>query len=171
MSALTATQSSSEVMRRQMRARRTADQAGRIILVGVLLITAAVYLVMPVVSAIWMANTPFMGVFLEYPNSVSRDVTNPFLPNMQAGFSTELRQEDQIIQIDGHAAASADDIYRALRSHQIGDRVDMIVVNAAGETRETYAFLERFPLSPAFGLFVLPYIVGLLYIAIGMWVY
>src|SRR5689334_19260774 len=120
MSALTATQSSSEIMHRHMKARNTADQAGRIILLGILVLTAAVFLAMPVVSAIWMANTPFIGTFIEYPNSINRAVSDPFLPASDRGFATELRNEDEIFEIGGKPVSDVNQIYAELRAYKPG---------------------------------------------------
>ena len=80
MSVATNSISSQEVIHRQMRERRLVDQVGRVGLAFFLLLTAFIYVVMPLQAASWISQTPFLGVFVEYPANVNYSDTRAFLP-------------------------------------------------------------------------------------------
>ncbi|MBN1313074.1 MAG: GAF domain-containing protein [Anaerolineae bacterium] len=169
MSVVTNSVSPQEAIYRQMRERRIVDQVGRIGLAFFLLLTAVIYVVMPLQAASWISQTPFLGVFVEYPASVNFDDTLAFLP---ADSQPELHNMDTIVGVDGIPVQYENDIYDVLRRHAAGETVQLEVKPAqGGDRRQVSVTLRRFPLNMAISLFAVPYIVGIAYIAIGLWVH
>src|SRR5574341_785661 len=171
MSAVTAATQHGHMLARQMRERRVADQLGRLGLMLVLVLVAAIYLVAPFFALTWM-QVPFIGAFLEYPITANVSVTRPFFAEEElTGTAFSLRQNDNVVGIDGRPISSAAEFYAALRGYQPGDVVTLDVVNDSGSRREVGVVLSELPLSVGLGLFGTAYIVGLVYIGIGLWVY
>ncbi|MBN1430530.1 MAG: GAF domain-containing protein [Anaerolineae bacterium] len=169
MSVATNTISSQEIIHRQIRERRMVDQVGRVSLAIFLLLTAVIYVVMPLQSASWISQTPFLGVFVEYPATVNYDNTRAFLP---VSSEPVLHNGDTIVGVEGTPVQMENDIYTILRRYSVGDTIRLdIRPHRQNELRQVDVTLSRFPLSVAIGLFAVPYIVGIVHIAIGLWVF
>src|SRR5688572_23307117 len=108
MSAVTAASSTRSLITQRMRARRTTDQIGRILLSILLIVTIVVYVVTPFLALSWLQG-PFPGVFVEYPNNVNG--TMSAVGQAWTGFDAGLNVGDQILAIDGEAVSSPGEIY------------------------------------------------------------
>ncbi len=168
MSAVTAATPARELIVRRLRARRQADQVSRVLLALVLTVTTAVYLVVPFLAVTWL-QTPFPGVLLEVPRHVNG--TQSAVGNVWTGRDAGLQDLDEIVAVDGVPVESARAVYRLLRDREAGEVVSLSVLARDGATRTVDVALMRMPLSDVATLFVVPYIVGLLYLVIGLWVY
>lgn len=138
------------------------------------------YLLAPVLAWQWTRN-PFLGVFLE-PTLIVSDVHNPAWPARQAG----LRNADRVLAIDGQPVATARDVADVLRHKQPGQLVALTAEKdparqanrAAPESDQPLTSIVEleippitFPLGDFIGAFVFPYLLGLLYLVLGIAVY
>ncbi len=155
---------------RQVQARRRADQIGRVVMVFFLIITAAIYLVVPFVALDYLQQ-PFLGVFMEYPNRVNRALLAPFSGSTSIGTSLDLINGDQILSVDGTSINGASDLLRTLENKREGQRVEIEVIDRNGSFKTRYAVLQRLRFGLAFGLFAVPYLTGIGFLAIGLWVH
>jgi signal transduction histidine kinase len=140
-----------------------------------------VYVLTPVLAWQW-TRSPFLGVFLE-PTLVISDAHNPNWPAWQAG----LQNADRLLAIDGRSVATGRDVAAVLRQRQPGQTVTLTVekdpakqVSDGGgpDSRQTPAEVVRvevslinFPLGDLLRAFGFPYLLGLLYLMLGITVY
>jgi len=159
------------VVGQQLRERQFVNQAGRLALIVLLALTAALYLVGPVIAFQWMRG-PYLGTFVEYPLNANLKVAEPFMPSeMRIGTTYQLRQDDLILSIDGTPVSKAAELYRLLRGYEIGDRLLLDVQGSDGQVREAGVLLSRLPLSVVIPMYLVFYAAGLTYVAVGLWVY
>jgi signal transduction histidine kinase len=169
MSAVTAPTNTRAIITRRMRARRTTDQIGRVLVLFVLLLTAGIFLFVPYAAFTWLSN-PFPGVLVEYPRNVNP--TQSAVGETWTGWAQGLKEGDEITAIDGQPVQSARDIARIMRAHSVDDLVSLDVVSAETGAQSTINVrLMRMPLGDVLTLFGVPYVVGLAFLAIGLWVY
>ncbi len=157
-------------MGQQLRERQITDQVGRAALIVVLLAAVVVYLVTPFQAFNWL-QLPFLGAFVEYPLSANLQVTRPFMGNGVAEMGGDLRQNDTILAVDGTPVGSARALSRELSRYRPGDTVTLSLRNDDGTAREIAVTLEAMPLQRFVPLFLVVYGTGLIYLAIGLWVY
>jgi signal transduction histidine kinase len=154
-------------LRRQLRTRRVVDRTGRIVLVIVLLLTAAVYVAMPLQAVLWM-RTPFIGAMLTASGRVNE--LQPATAVAWSGLEAGLREGNRITAIDGQSVVTSQDLYGVLSAHQVGDDV-RLEVQTDGDTRSLNVRLMRLPPGDIVARFAMPYLIGLLYLALGLWVF
>ena len=144
-----------------------AANLARVIMFLVLAIALVAVLVAHVLAWRW-ATQPFLGLLLE-PTLVLSPLRGQGWARLQ--FNPPLEQPDRLIAIDGQPVERYADVAAALAKHAAGDTVWILVARADGDLREEQITLTHFPLKDLFLIFVVPYVVGLAYLGIGIWVY
>lgn len=144
-----------------------ATRLGRVIVLVVLTIAIAMFVVAPVLAWSWFSQ-PFLGMLLE-PTLVLSPLEGEGWARLQP--DPPLAQPDRLAAIDGQSVRMYDDIATILRGHAVGDTVRVRVVRPDGSQREEFITLASFALTDLFLQFVVPYAVGLTYLAVGIWVY
>jgi signal transduction histidine kinase len=140
-----------------------------------------VNLLVPVLAWQWTRN-PFLGLFLE-PTLVISDVHNPAWPARQAG----LRNADRLLAIDGQPVTSGREVTDVLSQKRPGQVVTLTVEKdpakpvPGGDKSESDQPSARmieleiplitFPLGDFLRAFGFPYLLGLLYLGLGIAVY
>jgi signal transduction histidine kinase len=140
-----------------------------------------VYVLAPVLAWQWIRN-PFLGVFLE-PTLVVSDVHNPDWPTRQAG----LRNADRLLAIDGQSVATGREVAAVLSQRQPGQTVTLTAEKDPskltiedGNPEDSRSPAEliilripliTFPLVDFLRAFGFPYLLGLLYLVLGITVY
>ena len=172
MSAITASSNQSvggSQIRRQLQERKQVAQIGRVILMAMMTITAVVYLIVPVVAINWM-QTPFVSTFVEFPLTVNDGVLGPFFGGSSQNI-TVLHDGDTIVAVGGQAVRNAHQFNRVLREAGIGAIIEFEVIDTSGESATRLVELRPMPVNQVFVTFAIPYMVGLVYIGVGLWVY
>nr|HID14259.1 PAS domain S-box protein [Anaerolineae bacterium] len=144
-----------------------ATRLGRVIIFCVLVVVAAAFLVAHVLAWRW-ASEPFLGMLLE-PTLVLSSPGGRGWAQLQ--FDPPLGYPDRLIAIDAQPVERYADVVAILSEHTVGDTVWVLVEHPDGELREEQITLAPFPLRDLFLLFIVPYLVGLTYLGIGVWVY
>jgi len=162
---------SSSILSQEMRRRRLSERIGRIGLAVAMVLTAVIIILIPVQAAIWMQN-PFIGAMVEPPGVVqaeTRSVVGARWPALEAGLQTG----DRITAVNSDPVERPRDLYRTLRqNHKVGDVVVLSIDSAeSGGTRRISVDLIRFPAVDVITSFLLPYLVGIGYLVVGLWVY
>jgi signal transduction histidine kinase len=140
-----------------------------------------VNLIAPVLAWQW-ARSPFLGLFLEQ-TLVIADVHNPAWPARQVG----LRNADRLLAIDGRPVATGREVAAVLAQKQQGQVVTLTVEKdpdprpaqrsgdqdrpSPGKVIEVNIPLITFPISDFLTDFGFPYLLGLLYLGLGIAVY
>ncbi len=144
-----------------------ATRLGRMIILFVLAVVVTVFLVAHVLAWRW-AREPFPGLLLE-PTLVLSPLQGRGWARLQ--FDPPLEQPDRLIAIDGQPVKRYADVATILSEHAGGDTVRVQVARPDGNLREAQVTLALFPLRDLFLIFIVPYLVGLAYLGIGVWVY
>lgn len=145
-----------------------ATRLGRVIIFCVLVVVAAAFLVAHVLAWRWASEQPFLGMLLE-PTLVLSPLRGSGWARLQ--FDPPLEQPDRLIGIDGQPVERYADVATILSKHPVGDTVWVLLARPDGELREEQIILTPFPLKDLFLILVVPYLVGLAYLGIGVWVY
>jgi signal transduction histidine kinase len=167
MSVATATRR--EILHQQMQQRLTLARLGRAVTTGVLLVVTLVYVVAPLQAVSWLRH-PYLGALVEYPLNISVPETTGETgrwPGVAAG----LRNGDEIIMVNNQMMDSVRALNALLTESEAGERALVMVAHDDGTMENLTIPLVRMPLSDVFTLFVVPYLVGLIWLVVGLWVY
>jgi len=164
-----------ETLSKQLRARHALRQFGRLFVMVALLVVGVVYIItpflafgLPFVSQGWLYR-PFVGTFVDHSlqvNDVEPTTMVPFTA-LEAG----LTDQDRITAIDGQPLTTADQLYDYLSQLQVGDNVTLQVLSNEGIMRDVEVGLMQLPTGDVVSRFVMPYLTGLVYLAVGLLVY
>jgi len=114
----------------------------------------------------WM-RAPFSGL-LVYPNLVVTDVFNPVWPARQMG----VELGDQILAVDETPVSSGRDLFLFLQSQSSNESITLTIDRAASSATNTLTVpLGEFAWQDALIFFWLPFVIGLIYLALGVMVY
>jgi len=144
-----------------------ATRLGRAIIFLVLAVVVVAFLVAHVLAWRW-ATEPFLGMLLE-PTLVLSPLQGRGWARLQ--LDPPLEQPDRLIAIDAQPVERYADVAAILSEHAVGDTVWVLVARPDGNLREEQITLAPFALKDLFLLFIIPYLVGMAYLAIGIWVY
>lgn len=129
----------------------------------------AVNLLAPILAWRWTRH-PFLGLFLEQTLVIS-DVHNPVWPARQLG----LRNADRLLAIDGQEVTTGNEVAIALRQKQPGQTVTLKVEKdptyTSANVVDVQVPLIAFPVRDFLMSFWFPYLLGLLYLGLGIAVY
>jgi hypothetical protein len=136
-----------------------------------LTITAMVFAVIATISAPLLAiswsKLPFPGMLMER-NLVVNDIKGRDWSGQHSGIDYPQR----ITRIGGTPVNSSADVRNVLGAADVGQTISVFTRSPGGETRLFPSInLIQFPLNSLVRLFWVPYLVGLAYLSIGIWVY
>ncbi len=143
-----------------------ADVVPQVWIVAAALVITIIVLSVVAFLAWRVSQIPFAGFFTE-PTLVANGLEDA---NWSA-YGMGLRVHDQIITLDGQPLHTSGALMRALAQREVGDPVTVTVAGLDGERREFQMTLRAFPLSALGDLFVLPYAIALIYLALGISVF
>lgn len=143
----------------------------RPIVIVSLFIAIAIYIVTPILAYNWALRIPFLGALLEQTynvNDVRGDTWGPSPDRLDVQYHIE--------SIDGRVIDSQTALDEALlaggASGEDPVRVTYLKQTPQGVVSDTISLrLRTFPLRDMLQLFWLPYVIGLTYLAIGIWVF
>ncbi len=122
-------------------------------------------------AARWLP-LPFLGAFVE--QTLVFNGVGQHQPAEAWGLYLDesLRLNYQLVAIDGVEVRNAAQIQAVLRSHTVGEQVVVQVQRIADGARENrLVVLQPFPPQARRTYFYIPYLVGLLYAGIGLWMF
>lgn len=145
---------------------RGVEQAAIIIY---LLAALAAFFFIPF-SAIEYINTPFIGGFVEqtmvFNGTNTSDPSHPW-----QAFDQGLLFGYQLKAIDGLPVRNAAEMQNVLRRYEVGDTVRLQVLTPTGELKAYPVTLTTFSSQDQLAFFYLPYIIGLVYLVSGIWIF
>jgi signal transduction histidine kinase len=144
-------------------------QATHLIIWGLIALAIVVNLLAPVLAWRWTRH-PFLGLLLEQTLVVS-DVHNPAWSGRQAG----LRNADRLLAIDGQPVTTGSEVAALLVQKQSAQMVTLTVekdpARSSAGVIDVQIALIAFPLVDFLIAFWLPYLLGLIYLGLGVAVY
>lgn len=157
----------------------TFDQILQRVVTGIVLLVIGLYVLALFLANNWLQR-PFIGAFIEKADLVNdiRSSGEDAFPAFRAG----IRARDQLLTVDGAPVPNSLALAAVLAQHQPGDVVQLTVMreirdaegNLTGAPDETLTIpvtLTSFATGDLLTLFVAPYILGLVYLIIGLWVF
>ena len=130
------------------------------------LFVAVVLLIIAPFLAWRTTSIPFPGLFTE-PTLVVNDVGD----QAWSGYASGLHIPDQLVAFNGQPLESTTALIHELSRHQPGDSITLTARGNDGTLRDIRVRLATFPTTGMLSFFVLPYVLGLLYLGIGIWVF
>lgn len=167
MSVATATRR--EILHHQMQQRLALARLGRAVTTGILLVVMLVYVIVPIQNLTWLRH-PFLGALVEYPLNVSIPETVGGAGRW-TGVSAGLRHGDEIVMVNNQMVESSRELNAILADLEVGDEALVMVTHEDGTAENITIPLVRMSLTDVFTLFVVPYLVGLGWLGVGLWVY
>ena len=140
----------------------------KVLLISTFTLAIVVNLIAPWLAWRW-TRAPFMGVLLEHTMVVS-DMYGQGWSGRLAG----LASPDRILEVNGQAVLNAAELGRALKAAVPGNQITLTVEGQDGEgwsQHQANVMLTGFSSRDFISFFWLPYIIGLVYLALGLWVY
>ncbi len=127
------------------------------------------YLFAPVNAWRWM-QTPFIGAFVE--QTMHFNELRPTTDDVPwAARAQGVGLDDQLLQINGQPVANAVQMQRLLSQYQPGEQVLLGIRSSDGRLRTLPVVLQTFPVGERITYFFIPYLIGLLYLGAGVWIF
>ena len=134
---------------------------------AILVVTVAIYAITPYLALTW-ARQPFLGAFVE-KTLIFNGIGDPLDPAWSA--RQEIPENNQLLAVAGVPVTDSQALRQALAGWSAGDVVAVTSQSRAGATRTDRVTLSAFPLSDLIQFFALPYLIGVVYLAFGAWVF
>ncbi|NTV36668.1 MAG: hypothetical protein HGA53_06910, partial [Anaerolineaceae bacterium] len=131
---------------------------------------AVVVMVLAPILAIQWTRLPFLGGFVEKTmvfNGFDSSVAPSNWPARNLGFGNGFK----LISVDAQDVTSRFDLEKILATHKPADEVEVMAVNQSGTTISKRVPLIEFPQADRITYIYFPYIVGLVYLCSGIWIY
>ena len=132
------------------------------------LLAALVAVTMLVLTPIWAlqySRQPFLGVLLE-PNNVVSKINSPSWPAHQAGAAWP----EQLVSLNDAPVKNVRQVEAFLARN--GPAPVTLSFSGTGPSPRRFTVSPiRFPAGDLISLFIIPYLVGLIFMAIGLWAY
>lgn len=135
------------------------------IVVAALTVTA-LFMAGSVFLAWHTTQVPFPGLFTE-PTLIVNNLGD----STWSGYTAGLCFPDHLVALDGLLLESPTALMGVLARYEPGDVVTLTVQGGDGALRDTHVRLESLPINGLTRFFVLPCILGLVYLGIGTWVF
>ncbi len=133
------------------------------------MLALAVFLAAPFLAASWMEK-PFIGAFIEQ-NLMINDLDSSASPSVWPARSAGLSFGYQIIDVNGTAVTSPQNLTDTLGSLPVGAQVMLKVRSPQGSLEEFSINLITFPDNDRWAYHYVPYIIGLFYLVSALWVF
>ena len=114
-------------------------------------------------------RTPFLGAFVEHTLMVN--TVSPTRPDTWDLRRLKLDFGYQVYQIDEQRITSLQGLRSTLGKYEAGERVTLTLLTPDQQLQDYQITLQRLPLIDQLSFFVIPYVVGLVYLVIGLYVF
>jgi signal transduction histidine kinase len=151
--------------------RLTLERLATLVVFCALLGVVGVYAIAPISAYRWR-QIPFFGAFVE-PTLLFNGVGPKENPDWVL-LHNELTYPDRLIAIDSQPIRTPDELYARLAQYSVGDVIDVTYEKAAGNNAGEQSIsvtLVEFPPNDFANFFIIPYLVGLAFLATGLWVF
>lgn len=138
------------------------------LLVLIYLFTALVaFVAYPILAVRWYSS-PFIGALLQ-PGLLVKGAKPSQISIEWSAQAQGVASGDRLTGINGATVTSSRELTAKLKEFQPGDLVSLTLANANGKERSIEIKLTSFPLSDSFTFFYLPFFIGLILLASGVW--
>lgn len=134
--------------------------------VAAVLAVTLIFMALAAFAAWRAAQIPFPGLFTE-PTLVVNEVGD----QAWQGYAAGLHFPDHLVALNGQPLENTTALMQALAQYAPGEVVTLTAQGEDGAMRDAQVRLETFPVTVLFSFFVLPYLLGLVYLGLGTWVF
>jgi len=147
-------------------------QLGRVLqsLVFLILIATVVMYVASLALALRWRQRPFLGAFLE-PTLAFNDIGSSGENRWLAFVQANVKPGDRLLALDGIPVPTDQRLADELKKYQPDQTVVVTFERADGGRQDAQITLTRFPGRDFVTFFIVPYLIGLVYLGIGLWVF
>jgi len=156
------------------------DQVTRYLVV-IYQVIAVLALIAVSVWAIQFFQQPFIGVFVEHTmvtNGVGPDGDAENWPLYDAGLNSFGDQLKSLSILDANnnsietiQPTKFSQITTLLKNHVVGEKISATFLDEQGQTKKFTVPLTAFPFADQMRYFILPYIVGIIYLFVSLWIF
>jgi len=136
------------------------------VVVGILAVVMVVAVALAPFNAWRWAAQPFPGTFFEPTLNIS-DANNPDWEGPRRGLAFPYH----LVAIDDTPIHNRSELEAVLNQRGFGSRITLRVATQSGQEKVASVTLIQFPRSALISYFVVPYVVGLFYLVLGLWVF
>ena len=130
------------------------------------LIMSAIALVAALFFAFSWYQTPYIGSYVDHTLLINSMVSN----EESAWNAKSVDFGNQLIAIDGQEVGNSGDYLRILKSHEIGEDLELTTRSQNGERVSTKITLQQFPKSDLIIHMIIPWVIGVFFFVCGIWV-
>jgi len=112
---------------------------------------------------------PFLGAFVEH--TMIFNGVGPIEPSADWGLFQEVKFGDQLIKINDSPITDSSQIQDILQKYSPGESISVTVRSADKQERVLTVTLHKFPSSDLFTYFVIPSIMGFLFLIVSWWIF
>ncbi|MBE0695435.1 MAG: GAF domain-containing protein, partial [Anaerolineaceae bacterium] len=123
-------------------------------------------------------QTPFLGAFVEqtliFNAAGPTSSTQPWSAYNQGLHLVKVGNRivySQLKAVNRQPVHSERDLRAILSGYKVGDTVNLQVLTSENQTMDQQVTLSHFPLDEQFSYFYIPYLIGLVYLGAGVWVF
>ena len=148
---------------------RQHSQGGDSLCIGLVaaMLVVTVFLLAGAAFLAWhTASLPFPGLFTE-PTLIVKQAGDPSWPGYAAG----LQFPDQLVAFEGRELRGTTALMQELEPRRPGEAVTLTAKDSRGTLRDVGLQLVPFPVRGLIEFFLLPYVLGLIYLGMGTWVF
>ncbi len=120
------------------------------------------------VAALEWFRLPYIGALVD--NTLVVNHLPASFPGSLNARSQGVRFLDQVVAIDGQPVSTAREFIAVLKERQVGDEVALQMRSPDGALKTENMRLKPFPVRDRYTVFIVPYLVGLVYLGSGLWV-
>jgi signal transduction histidine kinase/putative methionine-R-sulfoxide reductase with GAF domain len=142
-----------------------------------LLIGLGAYLVAPFLALRWI-QTPFLGGFLEQTlifngagPTGDGQAWSAYNQGLRLTKSEAQTVFSQLLAVNGQPVRTEAELHTILSQKKVGETVELQVRTSENQVLDQQVVLSHFPFNDQLCYFYLPYLVGLVYLAAGIWVF
>ncbi len=129
-----------------------------------------VFILTPIFAIRWW-NTPFLGAYVRHSLVLSgAGPNNERAEEEQWKLFDDVKGErQQILSVGGESVSSTKEMNAKLSTYDVGDTVQATYVDEAGSKTNKDVELISFPAADKFKYFIFPYMLGVIYLGISLW--
>ncbi len=132
-------------------------------------VVALLALIMMILAGISWYRAPFIGAFVEH--TLLFNAIEPARSNTWNAKNAGFEFGDQLIAIDGQAIRQHGEYLQILNAYEIGETIEITARTAQGDLRTKAITLQQFPAIDFWANMVVPWVIGLVYLGSGLWVF
>jgi signal transduction histidine kinase/putative methionine-R-sulfoxide reductase with GAF domain len=134
-----------------------------------LLLAVLVFVWVPFLAFSW-SESPFIGA-ISGPGMEIKAVSSTLPESSWPAWNLGMRAGDRLVKVDGQNVSSVGDLASLMSSHAVGDQVMLTVRTPQSAHQDFQVQLIRFPGGDFIAYAVMPYLIGLVYLASGLWIF